>query len=363
MKNKALILVCAFSLVYFFSCKKEEEFIPNEVEHDTTPYNLTYNGLTPPTIPIDNKLTIQGVKLGRMLFYDKRLSRNGTLACSSCHSQETGFSDTNRFSIGVLGLPGGRQAMSTVNMLWNENQFFWDGRANLLRDQSIMPIQDSLEMHETIPSVIAKLSASKTYKEQFVRAFGSDNITSNTLSLALEQFMNSIVSNNSKFDKEERGEVSFTASEARGKVLFNSEYNGFFPATSGADCAHCHSTANFENDLYMNNGLDSDADMNDNGRMIVTGRPSDKGKFKVTSLRNIELTPPYMHDGRFQTLEEVVDHYNNGLVFSSTIDPALEATRATGLFLTPQDKVDLVNFLKTLTDRDLVSDTRYSSPF
>ncbi|MEN8858691.1 MAG: cytochrome c peroxidase [Flavobacteriaceae bacterium] len=363
MKKNTILIIVIFGIIYFTSCKKEEDTIPSNVEYDTTKYSLSYAGLTPPNIPVDNPLTVQGVKLGRMLFYDKKLSGDGTLACSSCHAQGTGFSDTNRFSIGIQGLPGGRQAMATVNMLWNSNQFFWDGRANLLRDQALLPIQDPLEMHETLPNVISKLNSSQTYKDQFFRAFGSDEINSLKVSKALEQFMNSIVSNNSKYDKEERGEVTFTASEQRGKDLFNEEYNPFFPATSGADCAHCHSGPNFENDRYMNNGLDSDAGMADDGRMDATTDPADKGKFKVTTLRNIELTPPYMHDGRFSTLEEVVDHYNSGLVYSSTIDPALENTRTTGLFLTAQDKIDLVNFLKTLTDNELANDSRYSSPF
>ncbi|MEN8839088.1 MAG: cytochrome c peroxidase [Flavobacteriales bacterium] len=348
-------------VLFLVSCKKEKEL--NGIVYNPTRYELDYRGLTPPNIPADNSLTTEGVELGRMLFYEKALSRDGTLSCGSCHSQSTGFSDTNRFSTGVLGLQGGRQAMAITNMLWNSNQFFWDGRANLLREQALLPIQDTLEMHETLPNVVQKLNNSQVYKNQFFRAFGTTKISSHRISLALEQFMNSIVSNNSKFDQEERGEVTFTASEQRGKDLFYTEFNPFFPATSGADCAHCHSGANFENDQYINNGLDSDAAMTDIGRMEVTMDPNDKGKFKITSLRNIELTPPYMHDGRFSTLEEVVDHYNNGLVYSTTIDPALEATRATGLFLTPQDKMDLVNFLKTLTDRSLSEDKRYSSPF
>ena len=361
-KLRYTAIIVSATMVFTISCKKETDNTTG-MSYNPTEYVLDYRGLTPPTIPADNPLTNEGVKLGRMLFYEKMLSGDGTMSCSSCHAQATGFSDTNRFSIGILGLPGGRQAMTTTNMLWNTNQFFWDGRANLLRDQSIMPIQDSLEMHETLPNVVSKLSNSQMYRNQFFRAFGNSRITSEKISLALEQFMNSIISNNSKFDKEERGEYTYTASEQRGKDLFYTEYNAFFPATSGADCAHCHSGANFENDRYMNNGLDSDADMQDDGRMKVTMNSSDKGKFKVTSLRNIALTSPYMHDGRFSTLEEVIDHYNSGLVHSSTIDPALEATRATGLFLTPQDKVDLVNFLKTLTDIEMTNDKRYSSPF
>lgn len=331
--------------------------------YDNTPYNLQYGTLPTPSIPSDNPLTIQGVELGRMLFYDKQLSGDGTLACAGCHVQEHGFSDTARFSIGILGFPGGRQAMASVNMLWNNNEFFWDGRAHLLRDQAILPIQDSLEMNETLANVIAKLSSSQTYLDQFERAFGNNVIDSFKVSLALEQFMNSIVSWNSRYDKVERGDLSYTASEQRGKDLFFDEYNPFFPATSGADCAHCHSGGNFENDLYMNNGLDADVNFLDDGRMKVTFNAMDRAKFKVPTLRNIELTPPYMHDGRFTTLEQVVDHYNSGLVNSTTIDPALENTRTTGLFLTALDKADLVAFLKTLTDTDMTSDPRFSTPF
>lgn len=342
------------------SCKKEEKTYGNAPNE---PYVLEYGSLPTPNFPIDNPLTVEGVKLGRLLFYDKLLSKDESISCGTCHVQENGFSDTNKFSIGVLGLPGGRQAMTTVNMLWNSNQFFWDGRANLLRDQSLLPIQDSLEMHETLPSIIAKLEASSLYRNQFKKAFGSNEINSNKVSLALEQFMNSIVSFNSKFDKAERGEAVYSESEKRGKVLFFTEYNAFFPSASGADCVHCHSGNNFENDLYMNNGLDSDADMMDDGRMGASGNSGDKGKFKVPSLRNIELTFPYMHDGRFNTLEEVVDHYNSGIVTSSTVDPAIENTRVTGLFLTDQDKVDLVNFLKTLTDKEMVNNPAFSSPF
>jgi len=353
-----LILVIAVVIV---ACKKDNE---EEVTlYDATPYNLEYGSLPTPTIPADNPLTIQGVKLGRMLFYDKQLSGDGSLACAGCHIQANGFSDTTQFSLGILGFPGKRQAMASFNMLWNNNEFFWDGRAHLLRDQAILPIQDSLEMNETLENVVSKLSSSQTYVDQFERVFGSTHINQLKISLALEQFMNSIVSWNSKYDKIERGELNYTASEQRGKDLFFDEYNQFFPTTSGADCAHCHSGRNFENDLYMNNGLDADANFTDDGRMKVTMDPLDKAKFKVPTLRNIELTTPYMHDGRFNTLEEVVDHYNGELVNSTTIDPALENTRATGLFLTAQDKTDLVAFLKTLTDTDMTNDTRYASPF
>lgn len=175
--------------------------------------------------------------------------------------------------------------------------------------------------------------------------------------------MNTIVSNQSRYDKYLAGEVKLTASEERGRQLFFLEYNEFLPAQSGADCAHCHGGFNFTNNRYMNNGLDADGQQSDIGREEVTKSASDKAKFKVPSLRNIALTAPYMHDGRFQTLEEVVDHYNNGIKKSNSLDPALLATTNTGLRLTAQDKADLVAFLNTLTDNSLATNPAYSSPF
>lgn len=341
-------------------CQREPDIIPPE--YDATPYALEYGDMPAPDIAQDNQLTVQGVKLGRMLFYEPRLSKDGTQSCSSCHLQEYGFSDSAQFSLGVEGLRGRRQAMSIVNLAWNSNEFFWDGRAHLLRDQVVMPIEDPLEMNESHEMVVEKLSQDKAYTDQFIRAFGDEQITIERVSYALEQFCNSIVSHDSKWDRYERGEDSLTASEMRGMELFFAEYNPFFPSVSGADCQHCHSGKNFENDEYLNNGLDSDAEFTDLGREEVTGDPADRAKFKVPTLRNIELTAPYMHDGRFQTLDEVVDHYNSDIHASSTVDVTLENTRGTGLMLTAQDKADLVAFLKTFTDHSFATDERYSNP-
>ncbi|MDX5429390.1 MAG: cytochrome-c peroxidase, partial [Bacteroidota bacterium] len=303
------------------SCKKDPP-AEDGVALDETPYDLSIGAFPPPPIASDNQLTVQKVQLGRMLFYEKKLSRDNSQSCASCHRQEHAFTDTAKFSIGVLGFEGKRQAMSSFNMAWNTNEFFWDGRAHLLRDQSLLPIQDSLEMHETLPNVVEKLQADPKYRDQFVRAFGTDEISSEWISLALEQFMNSIVSVNSKYDRFLAGLETLTESEARGKKLFFTEYNQFFPDSSGADCAHCHSGLNFSNNQYMNNGMDSDPDMTDFGREKATMDPMDRGKFKVVSLRNIAVTAPYMHDGRFSTLEEVIEHYNSGLKASTTLDQA-----------------------------------------
>lgn len=358
------ILFSAFVLIVIaFSCKKSVSGIDG-VFLESEPYILDYgNTLAAPNLPADNPLTKAKVQLGRMLFYEKSLSGDNSMSCASCHNQANAFSDINQFSIGIDGLPGGRQAMAIVNMAWNSNGFFWDGRAATLREQSLKPIQDVLEMHETLPNVVVKLSAKTIYKEQFKRAFGTEEITSEKMSLAMEAFIFTLVSGNSKYDRFLAGLASLTPSEEHGRQLFFAEYNPGFPNLSGADCAHCHSGSNFENDQYMNNGLDIDANMLDDGYMNVTLNASDKAKFKVPTLRNIEVTFPYMHDGRLTTLEEVVDHYNTGIQSSSTVDPAILNTQFSGLMLNAQDKIDLVNFLKTLTDHSFLTDQRFSSPF
>lgn len=358
-KSLTIALIIAFVVATVASCQKDKTENPTA---ENPAYVLEYGSLSAPIIPADNPLTQEGVKLGRLLFYEKKLSGDGTQSCADCHKQQDAFTDTNRFSIGIAGLPGKRQAMPVFNMLWHKNEFFWDGRAHLLRDQALLPIQDPLEMNETLENVVAKLAAMELYTTQFQKAFGSSEINALKVSLALEQFMNSIISVGSKYDEYLAGKATLSAEEERGRQLFFTEYNPFFPELSGADCAHCHGGGNFDNNLYQNNGLDSTPNMADIGREKVSGKVEDRAKFKTSSLRNIALTPPYMHDGRFQTLEEVVDHYNEGLRDSPSLDPALRATMGKGLMLDAQEKADLVAFLKTLSDYSLLSDPRYSNP-
>ncbi|MCE2497078.1 MAG: c-type cytochrome [Flavobacteriales bacterium] len=360
MSVKPIIWSALGLLVFATGCAKDE---PSEVKYDPTPYAVVTGDFPVPNLPPDNPLTQSGVQLGKMLFFETKLSLDNSMSCGTCHRQEHAFTDTNRFSLGVHGLPGKRQAMTVFNMAWNSNGFFWDGRAPLLRDQALMPIIDSLEMAETLENVVAKLTADRKYRDQFKRAFDDEPISATTISLALEQFMLSIVSVESKYDRYLRGEAQLTTGEERGRELFFAEYNPFFPDESGADCAHCHSPKNFENDEYMNNGLDAEADIDDFGLELTTGLQSDRGKMKVTSLRNIEVTAPYMHDGRFETLEEVVEHYNSGIKSSSTLDVTLANTQQTGLMLTEQDKADLVAFLKTFTDEVLLTNQEYANPF
>lgn len=356
-------------LLTFYACKKKEDVditvptITEPVTHDLTPYEFDYGNFPPPKIPNDNGLTKEKVKLGKMLFYEKKMSNDLSMACADCHKQEDAFDDIRKFSVGTAGKEGARQAMAIFNMAWHQGGFFWDGRAPRLRDQALLPIQDPLEMNETLDNVVKKLSAEQVYRDQFLRAFGSETISSEKIGLALEQFMFTILSMDAKYDQVQAGKSSFTASEQRGKELFFTEFNEFVPSASGADCAHCHGGPNFDNGRFMNNGLDTDAEFTDLGREKVTSNPRDRATFKVPSLRNIELTPPYMHDGRFATLEEVIDHYDSGIDSSSTLDGALMATRKTGLRLSDQDKADLIAFLKTLTDRSLAKNTDYNSPF
>lgn len=328
---------------------------------DATPFVFDPMDLPMPPLPTDYPLTVARVRLGRMLFFDARLSRDGSQSCATCHQQSDGFSDKRTFSIGVKGLAGHRQAMPIVNLAWHRNGFFWDGRAPTLRDQALRPIQDTLEMDETLPRLVAKLGAIDDYRSQFIRAFGSDTITAARVGIALEQFMLTIVSGDSKFDKVVLGNATLSAQEERGRLLYFREFDPTF-RKKGAECFHCHGGPNLTNDRYMNNGLDNDASFVDLGQELVTGLAEDRAKFKVPTLRNIAVTAPFMHDGRFNTLEEVVDHYNTGAKNSSTVDPLMQFLLEPGLQLNTQDKEDLVAFIKTFTDDTFLRNRNYARP-
>ena len=306
----------------------------------------------PPIFQEDNPLTTEGIDLGRFLFYDTKLSRTGTQSCSSCHIQNNAFADTLQFSVGVNNIEGTRQAPPIFNMARHNNGFFWDGRTDLLRHLTLLPIQDETELDETLENVITKLSNDQLYKNKFELAFGSEVITEERISLALEQFLLSIKSDDSKFDRNRAGEIVLSLTETRGQNLFFGK----------AACGRCHGGFNFMSGAgtFVNNGLDSDDEMTDFGRELVTDLESDRAKFKVPSLRNIALTAPYMHDGRFNTLEEVIDFYDDGLKASSTIEGAMLQI---DFDLTEEEKMDLINFLKTLTDQTLINDPNLSNPF
>ena len=326
-----------------------------------TPYPFKMSAVFPiPVLPRDNPLFVERVTLGKRLFHETAFSKDDSLSCASCHKPNAAFSDPRRFSVGVREQLGTRHAMPLFNLAW-KNTFFWDGRAPLLRAQALMPIQDHTELDESLTNVVAKLGAIPDYQKLFAAAFGSPEITSEKIGLAIEQFILTLTSFDSKFDRSLRGEAKLTDAEQRGFELFMTEYEprmGHF----GGDCFHCHGGALFTDHQFHNNGLDL-TNTNDPGRFKVTGRESDRGKFATPSLRNVELTGPYMHDGRFKTLEEVVDHYSEHIQRSphARLTPTSPNIHDGGLHLSPDDKLALVAFLKTLTDDQFRSNSTQSA--
>ncbi len=319
--------------------------------HVTTPYQLNIpEGFPMMTVPEDNPLTVEGVQLGRRLFYEPLLSGDNTISCAACHLQESNFSDPRRLSIGIDGLEGKRQSMPIINLGWG-SQFFWDGRAASLEQQALGPVLDPLEMHEDWTTAVAELQATEDYPGLFFKAFGTETITKELVTKAIAQFERTLISGNSRYDKviKEGNGVFFTDDELNGFDLFNSERG---------DCFHCHSGILFTDNLFHNNGLD--ANPIDKGLEKVTGKASDIGKFKTPTLRNIAVTAPYMHDGRFNTLKEVLDHYSDGVKNSPTLDPLMN--HMGGIELTEQEKVELIAFLKTLTDEDFLENPDFSNP-
>lgn len=302
----------------------------------------------------DNPITDAGATLGRVLFYDTRLSLNQTVACGSCHHQDHGFADTTSFSTGFAGEKTERNAMSLAfGRFYQPGRFFWDERAETLEEQTLIPIQDPVEMGMTLAMVVGRLESTEFYPPLFEDAFGTPEITPERLSLALSQFIRSIVAPNSRYDRERayRGGrtgqpiPAFTSQENRGLQLFFGE----------ARCSECHGGDLQITDRPFNNGLDA----------IPTDRGVRFGLFKVGSLRNIQLTAPYMHDGRFATLEEVVEHYNSEIQPSPGLFVGLRDSRGRPirLNLSEKDRAAVVAFLKTLTDETMATDVRWSNPF
>ncbi|MFC4635400.1 cytochrome-c peroxidase [Dokdonia ponticola] len=297
-----------------------------------------------------NPPTEKGFELGKKLFYDGQLASDGVVSCGFCHIQSFAFTHhTHITSHGVDGQIGTRNAQPLHNLAFM-NEFTWDGAATFLDTQPIIPITSDVEMNETVSNVISKLAADDEYPTLFAEAFGSEGVNADRLFKALSQFMVMMVSANSKFDKLERGEaVTFTDQENAGRAVFDTK------------CASCHAGSLQTDQSYRNNGLPMNPTFNDIGRERVTGLPSDHRKFKVPSLRNIEATFPYMHDGRLATLEDVLNFYTDGMVDSPTLDEQFRRPDGTfGLDITPEEKIQLIAFLKTLTDNDFIEDRRFA---
>lgn len=294
----------------------------------------------------NNPLTEEGFQLGRKLFYDPILSKDSTISCASCHLQQTGFTHVDHdLSHGINGKIGTRNSLTLQNLAWNKN-FMWDGGVNHLDVQVIAPITSEVEMNENLENVVNKLNQNLEYKELFKKAFRTKNVTGQLTLKAISQFLVSLITSNSKYDKVIRKEDKFTEIEQKGYDLFKIK------------CASCHAEPLLTSNRFENNGLSIDVTLNDFGRMKITQNPQDSLKFKVPTLRNIEFTFPYMHDGRFKTLSEVIKHYNLGIQKSKTLSKELQKP----MNLSNNQRIELVAFLKTLTDKEFLFNSKFSYP-
>lgn len=365
---------------FFFACQKtptpalESDPVNAYLNLPSTPFNYANQPLPDYMLisqlinvdntPAHNPVTDHGATLGRVLFYEKALSKNSSVSCAHCHKQEHGFSDNAVLSQGWSGELTHRHSMGLINSkYYSSGKFLWDEGASSLEAQVLLPIQDSIEMGLSLEELQMRLESLPYYKPLFRKAFGTPEITTDKAAMALSQFIRSIVSFRSKYDRERSKAPStfvnfpgFSERENLGKKLFNSFRD--------VRCNSCHGSDAFAATGGRNNGLDPVT--TDQGIGGVTGDPSEISQFKAPSLKNIMLRAPYMHDGRFATIEEVIEHYNSGVQNHPTLDQDLKDFN-TGLpkpmNMTKEDKLALIAFLHTLTDSALVTDPKFSDPF
>lgn len=367
VRTLAVAFIFISSMLVISCCNDDHLIDIKAVDLTSIPYNpISFDIQTPDSFPIfeqplDNKMTVDGIELGRSLFYDPILSQDSTISCASCHLPSGSFTDNLKVSLGVDGRTGSRSSMSLLNVGFYYNGLFWDGRTRTLEEQALLPIEDELEMNTTWPEVILKLKRHDIYPELFRKAFGIENtngITKENAAKALAQFERSLLSSgNSKFDKASRGRYVYTEQELLGfKIFFDTS-----PLIPDGECFHCHSAPLLTNNEYMNNGITEALEFedftSDAGLGAVSGVLIDNGKFRVPTLRNVEFSAPYMHDGRFETLEEVIDHYNSGGKESKGKDALLQP-----LGLNEEQKAALLAFLKTLSDEDFMVNPEYQDP-
>lgn len=340
----------------FISCssnQKEEESIYTPVPVSLEIPKIFKEKIIAPLIPANNPLTEEGIALGKKLFFDPILSKNNTQSCASCHDPKNAFTDSNRFSVGIDGKQGTRNSMPLFNLAWNfDERFMWDGKELSIERQAFSPVRNPIEMHSDWKNVAKKLQEHTQYPTLFQQAFGTSKIDSTLVTRALAQFERTLISGNAKFDRYLLGEVQLTPEELNGFNVFMDESRG--------DCFHCHGSDDnplWTDNQFHNNGLDET--FTDLGLGAVTGDPNDNGKFRSPSLRNLRFTAPYMHDGRFATLEEVVNHYSEGLKKSTTIDPLMKKVNQGGVQLSEKDKADLIAFLLSLSDTDFVTNPNF----
>lgn len=340
---KKFLHILGFSLLaagFLTSCKPDPAIEPTKAIVFSVP-----QGWPSPVYNFENNpLSEAGFELGKKLFFDTRLSRTNTISCGSCHQPFSAFAQLDHnVSHGVEDKLGTRNSPALFNLNWHTS-FFWDGGVNHIEVQPLSPIQNPVEMDETLENIIEKLSVDNEYAHRFTKVYGDSAITSQRIFKALAQFMGMLVSSNSKYDKYIRGEA--------GIVMNEKELNGM--NIFKANCATCHKEPFFSDFSFRNNGLPLSA-VNDSGRAHITLNALDLYKFKVPSLRNLKYSPPYMHDGRFATLDQVLDHYASGITPSATLDPLL----VNGIQLNAQERNDLKAFLSTLNDEEFVKDPRF----
>ena len=333
------ILTSAAAMLLIVGCQKDPEIKEPEPE---IAMHIPRGWPQPHYNFENNQLTKAGFELGRKLFFDGRLSRTNDISCGTCHQPATAFAQIDHaISHGVEDKLGTRNSPPLFNLAWHTN-FFWDGGVNHIESQPIAPITNPVEMDEKLNNVVAKLQADDTYKAMFKAAIGDETINTQRISKAITQFQAMLVSANAKYDRVQRGDAAFTEAENRGLAVFK------------AQCASCHKEPLFTDFTFRNNGLKVTT-VNDSGRAHITKLPGDLYKFKVPSLRNLKYSSPYMHDGRFTTLDAVLTHYTSGIIPSPTLDPAL----AGGIQLSSTQKEDLLQFLNTLNDESFVRDERF----
>jgi cytochrome c peroxidase len=353
------VFILFLILVGVLSCAKDH------VAYTPTPYAVPIPTHFPDMIvPENNPMTVEGVELGRHLFYEKMLSGDNSMSCATCHAPAAAFSDTNQYSKGIDGIQGTRNSMALINLGW-QSFFFWDGRAKTLEEQILQPVPNPIEMHLSWKDAVSKLNAQVKYRNLFFKAFGEEGIDSIKVSKAIAQFLRTMISGESKFDVMYKQENNMSLNPYEKQILATvspEEWAGYdlFKSMNGADCFHCHNGPLMQVKKFSNNGLD--VTFTDIGRGAITGDPNDNGKFKVPTLRNIALSAPYMHDGRFKTLDEVIEHYSTGIHQSPTIDPLIEFASQGGVQLDSQEKDLLKKFLLTMTDYKFVNNPEFKDP-
>ncbi|MEZ4922376.1 MAG: cytochrome c peroxidase [Crocinitomicaceae bacterium] len=366
MKLSNLHIGLIILAIGFISCRKDVK--PTPV--GTTPYVFDYPDIIASYLPAieepqENPTTEEGVELGRLLFYDTRLSADNTQSCASCHLPQYSFSDTSKYSVGIDGLEGTRNAMPIINVGWMNKGLFWDGRATSIESQAFQPVPNPVEMHQSWPDAVSKLQADAQYPSLFERVFGNSTIDSVMVAKAIAQFERTLISGNAPFDKYLMGNMAAGSSgwSADKELLAYQGFILFMDETKG-DCFHCHGdqfNPLWTDNLFHNNGLD--ANPQDPGLADYTGLSTDWGRFKTPTLRNLAFTAPYMHDGRFATLNEVILHYSFGLQNSATIDPLMKKVNDGGAQLNPQEQNALKWFLLSLSDSSFVTNPDFQDPW